>query len=522
MVTPENQDRLLVPKEQPIRAGPLKVNYKLFWNVLFTIVSLAGLVLSASAGVLPLGILLVVLLILAYVLFIGIQPFERGRTSGLSLGWRKADHAYHGLKGDTRHVSDQPQTGEAFSASGRLAKRPKPIRLLGRVSFIPYELPSGVLGIARDHRYNTYSATVWVAGSSLLSDNPQTQEARLAGFAGLLDQMAQVGSPVYRFAWREQTLIGEYTQPEGMVETIRGSAQLQRPNPPNLETLIKRTAEMGEASITHRSTMTLAVNASRVQREAKTRGGVNEVLVAQLQSFLAAAQGRQIGHSPIGLKAASLLSYNDLILENRLALDPVFAQPVWEGRTWGGPENEWDLLDEQNAWPGYVNFQADDYCRLGDTCHLGFYIDELTRNGMFPAQFWDILKVPVPKIVTAVFQMVPPHEAERWAQWRTTGALSFNKDRVTAHRRVTASQLRSADEALRHEVEIASNFGQVGRVRCYIDVTGASLEEARDNALKLRNAWTGSRFIVEPLTGRQHLGIDAIMPLARGLSALRK
>ena len=116
----------------------------------------------------------------------------------------------------------------------------------------------------------------------------------------------------------------------------------------------------------------------------------------------------------------------------------------------------------------------------------------------------------------------PPLEAERWAQWRTTGALSFNKDRVTSHRRVTASQLRSADEALRHEVEIASNVGQVGRIRCYIDVTGPTLEEARENALKLRNAWTGSRFIVEPLTGRQHLGINAVMPLARGLSSLRK
>jgi hypothetical protein len=522
MVTPENQDRLLIPKEQPIRAGPLKINYKLFWNVLFAVIGLAGLVLSASAGVLPLGILFAGLLIAAYFLFIGIQPFEKGRTSGLSLGWRKANHAYHDLTGDTRYTSDQPEAGEAFTATARIPKRPKSIKLLGRISFLPYELPGGVLGIARDHRYNNYSATVWAAGSSLLSDDFQTQETRLAGFAGLLDQMAQVGSPVYRFAWREQTLIGEYTQPQEMVETIRRGAQLQRPNPPNSATLLSRTAEMGDSSIIHRTTMTLAVNASQIKREAKSRGGVSEVLVAQLQSFLATAQGRQVGHSPIGLKAASVLSYNDLILENRLALDPVFAQPIWEGRTWSGPENEWDLLDEQNAWPGYVNFQPADYCRLGETFHLGFYIDELTRNGMFPAQFWDILKVPVPKIVTAVFQMVPPHEAERWAQWRTTGALSFNQDRVTAHRRVTASQLKSADEALRHEVEIASNVGQVGRIRCYIDVTGSTLEEARDNALKLRNAWTGSRFIVEPLTGRQHLGINAIMPLARGLSALRK
>jgi hypothetical protein len=67
---------------------------------------------------------------------------------------------------------------------------------------------------------------------------------------------------------------------------------------------------------------------------------------------------------------------------------------------------------------------------------------------------------------------------------------------------------------------MATHQGQVGRVRCYIDLTGASLEEVTANATLLQHAATDARFLIEPLTGRQHLGIEAVMPIGRGLSSL--
>ncbi|MBA3757317.1 hypothetical protein H0X09_00395 [Candidatus Saccharibacteria bacterium] len=519
-MAPGDNQLLLVPKEKPIQAGPFKINYKGFWIVLLCFISFCAVFVSAAAGVVLYGLAFTGLAVVFFFLLIGIQPFERLQTTALAKSFRVGNHRTRNQLGHHRHSSIQPEVGEVFGLEMGKGKRPKPIKRIGRVDFIPYDTANakGVLGVAFDHRFNTYSATLQANFSSMIGASKATRRERLGGYANLLDTMAEVGSMVDRFSWSDQTLIGEKQSPEQIVEAIRSGAGLTREHPPNQEVLLQRTEQMGENSVIHRTSMTLTIRAPAVKREARILGGVEEVLVQQAKAFYASATGRGVGHSPIGLKSASFLDYNQLVLENRLRLDPVFAQSVWQ--EWVGLEDTQTLLSEQIAWPGYADFEPTDHCKLGQTVHMGFYIAEFTRTGMQPDLFWEILKVPVPKTVTTVFDMLPPALARRHAEWSTTGATNVVVERAAKSRRVTATQHRAAEVADAHEWELAAHQGQVGRIRCYIDLTGETLDEVRSNAAQMRNAWADARFLVEPLEGRQHLGIHAVLPTGRGLVTL--
>jgi len=514
MANEQAKPRLRIPRERGIPVGRFELDYRAIWAVALGGTSLIIFALAANAGVWWAGFLFAIGTVIVYSL-----AFQ---APGAAFAHRYGGRWLRGLLGSNVHTSSQPEVGEDFGSYASEGKRPKAIPLIGRVDFLPHEMAEGVLGVAHDRRYGTYSISMWAAGSSLLSANESTQLERLRAFAGLLDSLAESGASVHRFAWHEQTLVGEPQRPAETVETIRRTTDLLRENPPNQAVLLERTSEMGERSEVHKTTMTISILADAVKREAKALGkshaGFAEVLRQRAEAINALAMGAEYGSSPIGLKGTRIATYNDLVLENRLVLDPVFAQPVYQ--EWQRPDDREYRLDEQDAWPGYVNFQPAGYCQLGDTFHMGFYIQEFTRAGMPPNQLWNILKLRIPKTVTLVFQMVPARRAQRFAEWSTSGASASNVDRARSNRRVTASQQQAAKDALAHETEMATYQGQVGRIRCYIDLTGASLEEVRHNASLLRYACADARFLVEPLTGRQHLGIQAAMPIGRGLSSL--
>ena len=521
----DSGQRKTIPKEPAIQAGWLKINYKVVWLLFLIPVCVGVILVSALEHLIFVGLGFGLFVTVLYVLLIGIQPFEHMRTTILAKAYRKGSHKTLSLIGQTQYSSEQPRLGETFGTSPPGKKQPGPVlKILGRVDFYPYEVETvdaegrptkAQLGINRDHRYNTHSSTMWAAGSSLLSVDDNTQAQRQEAFAHLLDLIAEIGL-IHRFVWRDQTLVGEHQDPEALLEKIRKAAGLSPRESPGLDNFVLHTKEMGAESIVHRTTFSFSVYDPTVKRLAKAVGGLEELLRQQLASFYSAAVGD--GVSPIGLRAATFLSYNELVFENRLLLDPVFAKHLLD--TWTGLEVPGVLLSEFNAWPQYADFDPDDYCKLGQTYHRGSYFEQFAGEGMLPKQFWDILKVPVTKTVTGVIQMVPPQHAQLRAEWTTTGARGSNIDRVASNRRVTAAQQVSAEAASTHEQEVAERKGQVGRMRFYVDVTGATVKEAAENDDKVAKAAALAPFTIEPLVGRQHLGIDAVMPIGRGLAAL--
>lgn len=443
-------------------------------------------------------------------------PYEERHNNRLAVYSRKALNTSDRALGHNRHLS----TLEGGNTKNKKSTD-NVIKKLGRVDVKHYEVRNGLMGILRDRRYKTYNATLDCQFSSFILDDEETLQRRMKAWAILHDRLSSPGSKIERVSFRVQTF---YREPRNALQTlaaIRRGAGLNRYNAPNETVLLRRFEELGEDSVFHRATMTIAISAPKQKEAAKSlEGGLEELLAMEVQSFLAIALGNEGGVSPIGLKSAPVLTRNKLVLEKLLALDPIYGQPVWQ--RWGQSYDESQLLDASIATPAFADFQRDDYCQIGRTFHAGYITSEPEQRGVLPSHFWNLVKVPVPKIITCVYYGMPPKKALEGAELRRGSARGRNRELESRNIQLKSVQEVEAEEARTHEDELARNLGQVGRERCYIDLTAASVDELRANQLRLENARWDSRFVLTPLDGRPHLAPSAAMPLARGLALPHK
>lgn len=458
-----------------------------------------------------------------YGTLIHIPWLERKQTSALTMLYRKWTHRLHNFTGYNWYLSLDPAVGEAFGLTDARRKPPRQIRALGKIRFLPHEVEihSGsdirraVMGVIHDYRNHTMAGTLKVTYESLYSVEAGTRARRLAAFAHLLDTLTQ--GDIYRLAIQDTTLQGEYQDTAALLEAIQSAGHQKRSSSPNRDVLLRWVQDNNHDSVTHETTMTLSIHLPAVRREAKQLDGdYGRVMERVLRDIRASAISRGSGQSPLGLTSAPVLSYNDLVLLNLLRLDPVFAQPLWQ--RWSRPKDTDYLLDEKLAWPDSSDFRSVNICRLGESYHHGFYLEEFGEAGMMQDAFWEIQGVPVPKTVTVIFQMIPRPLARKETEHYATGAWDVKRQRIKESKRVFGAHEEAEREAFAIEDEIARNQGHVGKVRCYVDVTGSTPDEAHAHARTLRSVVeTNTPFIIRPLTTRQLRGIDAVMPLARGL-----
>ena len=62
------------------------------------------------------------------------------------------------------------------------------------------------LGVVKDRRARTFTATVRVSGRAFALLGPEDREARLEEYGAVLAALARDGSPVRRISWIERTL----------------------------------------------------------------------------------------------------------------------------------------------------------------------------------------------------------------------------------------------------------------------------------------------------------------------------
>jgi hypothetical protein len=532
--TPQKAEKVDIPREVPIRVTRyIKVDWKMWHVAVLAIAFLIVMFATAVSKIAYVGLAFGLIEAVWYIFCIALKPFDQGRSSLVTKSYRDGLKIYWGWRGKLLTLSDHPTLGEALNTHDPPdgVPPPKPIPLIGTVRFEGYvdkdnasdteerdaqeaeDESARPIGIARDKKFGLLSGSLWVSSQSLLSADTETKQERREAFASLLDLIAEGGLLARYFAWSDQTFQGEEGQPEQLYDLIRERSHLARANPPNREVFMQRVAQMGAGSWTHETHLHLSIDPAQLKREIKFVGSSAALLVEQLDDLWGHVMGPE-GRSPLGVRAASILDINELLMLNRTRLDPVFAQPY--NQSWEGLADESLRLSEYFGWPPMADFRPDDHCVIGGTWHMGFYIDQFTRRGMKPEQLWDIIKVKVPKTVTVVFEMPPPHRSQRRAEYSTTGALAAQHTRG----RHTATEQVAVKRAAQREHDMASDKGHDGRVRVYIDVTGPSLKQVRANVEEVRKAWMKARFVVEPLPRLQHLGIHATMPLTRGLATM--
>jgi hypothetical protein len=516
MATSTEDHLIQLTREEPIKAGFLKIDWRLSWLAACIGTIMLAIIGSALAKYLWLGFAYTFVAVVSYIVMIGLQVFERMNTSLLSLLFRRLNH--HWSK--NLFTSKQPLLGEIFGELSVADQQRPYIPILGRINFEPYEPTDPTkppVGIAIDRRYGTRSATIVTDGASLQAFDTETQQARFVGFAEVLNLLAAPGNPVSRFVWRDRTELGEPQNAAALIGEVSKAVGLTPRSIDGGETFVANLAKRSQEAVVHRTSMTLTIHSASVRRQAKILGGTSEVLAEQLRTFYTKIKGPE-GHSPIGLRGAALMSYDQLILETRKALDPVFAAQYQEkfDRAWDPTR---PALNPNIAFPAYADFEPRDHVWVGQTCHIGFYFESFTERGTDPDQFWELSRIKVPKTMTFVVQMVSKGRARTRAEVASTGILGANKTKAAANRRVTENQKETAAQTVQQEWELAKRKGRVGRMRGYIDVTGSSLEEAKANAQKIHGASVNAEFVLERLDGQHELGIEAAMLVGRGLAA---
>jgi hypothetical protein len=510
-----------ITRERPIRAAKFRLDHTLIWLVALIALWFGTLFAARALGALYIAWLLAPAEFAYYILFVLLPLADSGKTTLLTKGFRTLNHKLRDVSwienkiGPNVGYSKQPMTGEFTGSrlpdevSDEEKEPPDPIEILGRVAFRPRQMKDGTLGIARDFRHKTRVGTMWATGWSLLGESPLEQAKRLEGWSSVLDSMAD--SRVHRLTWQDRTTIGELQYPLELLNDLAKGSNLQRRDSPYLQTFLNRTSEMGKRSIVHNTSFSLSIDATKVTKKERraTKDAVEAVLVAQLWAFYQAVMD-----SGMGVKTASFVNYNKLLFANRLAIDPVFAQSVWE--RWSREIGQ-EPLDETVAWPGNWDFSHSDYCKVGQTYHSGFFAQRYTPKRMSLIQLGPIVDLPIPKTVTSVFEPVPASRAARRAVWSSSSERAASIERQKQGVYVDEFQQASTQKALDHEHEVAISGSSVWRHRLYVDLTAPSLEVLHASERLLEAASRSTKIQFAPLTDRQHVGVEVAMPLARGM-----
>jgi hypothetical protein len=519
-------ERYRIRREVPVPVTVLKYIGEVHWNykLLWGLVALGLAVLGASltlvfAHSFRLASALVVLIFAIFYVLVVYEPLEGNQTSLLAKGSRMLFHLVDNVTGRSNFVSDRAGLGEITESTPKARRRkPKKPELFSEVDIEPYDRDGEVWGIVRDRHNGTLSATMRWYFSSLYSGDDQTRKHVMSGFAQLLDRAAEEGHTVHRIVWRDQTLKGEYQDPEEKIAQIARGAGLNLRQGPGLEELKQNLANEGERSFSRRTTVTVTIKTGQTKFEARQLGSSQEVLVQRVLGFDALATGRGIGSSPIGLSHSEILDYNDLVLESRLLLDPVYAQPIVDGRSWGGLSHPGELLDEAVAWPNHYDFKPMSHCVWGETHHICGYLSNFPAWGIGSEDLEEIIDVPVSKTITAIFEVLPMKKARKRIRYRKVGARGMMEEMEGYGREPDAFQEESYLSFREHEMQLATSGHQSVRSRVYLDVVGETLADAQADNLRIRRAFGDKSILYQPLTAQQHLGIEATSLTGRGLS----
>jgi hypothetical protein len=503
----------------PVRLGPFRISPKyVIGGSLFAfcfVVDFLTLLLAKQAW--PATLLINISAILFYAILLHRQTFE-GNKPRLAKLFRMANKKQKRLRGLTVYVPDQPEISEFFGAYDPDALPPPKIDLIGELHFAAQPLddedPDNNMGVLEDVSYEIASATARVHWSSVLTADESTATQRLVAYANMLAAMSAEADETRWFKWRDTTFLSEAIDPKGILDEVRASSRIQAaPSPAADELFVRRSLEQAEQSWYHRSTLTLATYMPDIADHIKTHGGVGEVLLDRMEAFGEAVfPDPEAGKiSPVGIRAATLLTRRDLILDNRASVDPVFGQPLLEmgvSRK-GGP-----YLDDYDAYPYFACFDEEEYpewkgcIKVGHTYWYGLCFNHLTQVGLTSRKWAELLNVKIKRTVVVTNEPMPEKVAKRRTRASTAGRTKESlhpSDRVEFER---AAQI---------EDDLANNRGQGGKLRAIFGMYGATPDETRAGVSRLMNVASKNGIVLVPLTNRQDKTINAVMSTARDL-----
>src|SRR5262245_40982861 len=421
-------------------------------------------------------------------------------------------HATRRVRGQHIFVSTAPQAGVQPGTGGR----PEPIAKLpaaGRnLELLAARLQGEQLGVIKDSRARTYTAALAVRVTSFGLLDRVEQEARQAGWGGVLTGLAREGSPVSRIQWVERTVpadgdeIGRYlgeawTRDAVDVESLA------------MQSYLELTSSAPAVTRDHELFVCLQIDAKRAWRQIKRTGGKRgvdagacAVLLREVEALaerLTAADVRVVGALRPGMLAVAV----------RVAFDP-WSRPGLARLAAADPDR--DGIDEAAAWPLGTETAWGVY-RTDGAYHATYWVASWPRVDVGAAFLSPLLfHAQMVRAIAVTIEPISPLKAMREVEAARTSDEADRELRGRMGFMETARRRRQTEAVARREEELADGHAAV-RFAGYVTVSARTLEELERHCSEVEHAAQMSRLELLRLYGQQEEAFTYTLPLCRGL-----
>jgi hypothetical protein len=482
---------------------------------------LAALFALSAHGLAGLALALVILASAAAVVLIPIHGQTLERWAPTTIRFLSAR-----IGGQARFRSQRTLLGHLVALpAGGLDPRPaappdaRPAELAGvellEVGLSRYD--GARLGVAKDRRAATFTATVRVSGRAFALLGADEREARLEEYGAVLAALARDDSPVRRVAWIERTLpANSDTLAAYLLENKRADAELDDP-PGELVSylqLIGRAATVAEA---HELLFSVQVDARRpyAKRAITRMGGADLGALA----VLAGEVGQLIELlDEAAITVTGVLTRTGLAAAIRAGYDP-----------WGDRQRQRQLRDGDGdrgiaAHTLAPTARDEHWGRLAvdGALHCTLWVAEWPRIDVRALFLQPLLMdTTVTRSIAMVMELVGPGRATRRAERAATEAATEQSLRARVGQRTTQRQAQRDQAAARRERELAEGHAAV-RYAAYVTVSvpnhgPQAVDELETAVSRVELEAKRAPLRLERMWGQQAEAFTFSLPLARGL-----
>lgn len=456
-------------------------------------------VLSVPSGLLPLGLLFVVVLPVVgyYPLFTEDKLYRRiGRR--LAFWWRQS-------AGTTRWRAGIPLLAGSGDIAGDAVRLP---RCLAGLDIVAVDRPAWAgtdrtvapIGIVRDRRGRELTGVLAVRGIEFELLAPAEQERRVHEWGLALAGFAGSGSPVVRLGWHE------WCSPMPLSDHLEFLASRQVPDSPAAASYRELLGEVAPVAPRHELRLTVTVDPRRSRRRGRRSGGLEAVL-DQLQLLMDRCE-------EAGLSVAAPLSPVEIAEAVRTMADPRVAVGLQTRRRRLG--DRVGTVSTLPMVPLRVD-EHDDHCATDSAFHRTFWVSGWPMSPVDAGWMQPLLLGGQgrTRTLTMIYEPVAPKVSRmQIGNEHTTVTSEINKK--TGGSQFVPGHLTDQLAVIRdREADLNAGFAEFAYLGL-VTVTGRTLEELDDAAFAVESAAMDRCGLeLRSLDTRQDLAWACTLPLGR-------
>ena len=421
-------------------------------------------------------------------------------------------HGRRRATGRNRYRSSSPQCGARVGDGGR----PEPVVALPEpaagLELLAAPLRGETVGVIKDRRARSYTAVLAVRVTSFGLLDRAEQEARQAGWGGVLASLAREGSPVTRVQWVERTVPADGDEIGRYLGNAWDRGAVPLDSLP-MQSYLDLVGAAPAATKDHELFVCLQIDSKRAWRQIKRAGGKSgadagacAVLLRELEALgerLAAADVHVVGALRPGMLASAI----------RIAFDP-----------WSRPglarlaaiDRDRDGIDEGAAWPVASDTTWSTY-RTDGALHATYWVASWPRTDVGAAFLSPLLlHAQMVRSIAVTLEPISPLRAIREVEAARTSDLADQELRGRMGFVETARRRRMAEATARREEELADGHAAV-RFSGYVTVSARSDDELEHHCAEVEHAAQMARLELIRLYGQQDEAFTYTLPLCRGL-----